>query len=93
MGRRRLRDGPYAVADEDEDELVVTARSKALDDELARLMGDSRVRAAALVGATFGLDPVELLAERSPFRVNVRIAAHNVIQNEARKANKPKGTS
>lgn len=93
MGRRGLRPGPYAVADDEEDDLVVTAASKALDDELNRLMGDRRVRAAALVGATFGLDPVELLAERSPFRVNVRIAAHNYLQNEARKANKPKGTS
>lgn len=87
MGRRGRRAGPYRVADDEEDEPgVVTARSKALTAELARLMGDGRVRAAALVGSTFHLDPVALLEEADPLKVNVRIAAHNYLQNEAEKA-------
>lgn len=89
MGRRGRRHGPYRVADDEEDELRVTARSKALDAELARLMGDGRLRAAALVGETFGLDPAELLAERDPFKVKVRVAAHNYLQNE-RKRQQPR---
>jgi hypothetical protein len=49
-------------------------------------MGDGRVRAAALVAATFHLDPVAVLDEPDPLKVNVRIAAHNYLQNEAEKA-------
>lgn len=55
-------------------------------------MGDGRVRAAALVGATFHLDPVALLAEPSPFRVKVRIAAHNYLQAQAKEASKKRTT-
>lgn len=89
MGRRGRRAGPYRVADGEEDELgVVTARSKALDAQLVRLMGDGRLRAAALVGQTFGQDPAALLEESDPFKVLVRLAAHNYLQNEAEKAHK-----
>lgn len=91
MGRRGRRAGPYRVGDDEEDELVVTARSRALDAELARLTSDGRVRAAALVAATFRLDPVAVLEERDPLKVNVRIAAHNYLQNEAEKARRRKG--
>ena len=92
MGRRGRRAGPYRVGDDDEDELgVVTARSRAIDAELARLTGDGRVRAAALVAATFHLDPVAVLDEPDPLKVNVRIAAHNYLQNEAEKARRRKG--
>lgn len=87
MGRRGRRHGPYRVADDEEDEPgVVTARSKAVDAQLARLMGDSRIRAAALIGDTFKLDPVLILDERDPLKVLVRLAAHNYLQNEAEKA-------
>lgn len=55
---------------------------------LARLEQDPRVRTAALVCGTFHLDPVEYLEERDAFKLLVRIAAHNVLQNEADKANK-----
>lgn len=87
MGRRGRRHGPYGVGD-DEDDLRVTARSLALDAELTRLMGDGRIIAAARVGASFGLDPVALLAERDPFNTKVRVAAHNVLQNDAKRAEK-----
>lgn len=95
MGRRGRRSGPYRVADDEADEPgVVSVRSKALDAELTRLTNDGRVRAAALVGKTFHLDPVALLEETDPLKVNVRIAAHNYLQNEAEKARrKNKGKS
>jgi hypothetical protein len=48
----------------------------------------ARVRSAALVGETFGLDPVAILEETDELKVLVRLAAHNVVQNEIRKANK-----
>ena len=89
MGRRGRRRGPYRVGDEDEDEpRVVTARSRALDAQLARLAADGRVRAAALIGSTFNLDPVAILEERDPVKVLVRLAAHNYLQNEAEKAHR-----
>ena len=86
MGRRSRRAGPYRVADDEEDEPRVTARSKAIDAQLARLMGDGRLRSAALVGDKFGLDPVVVLEEPDSFKVLVRIAALNYLQNEAEKA-------
>lgn len=88
MGRRGGR-GPYRLADDaDEDGVVVTARSRAVDAQLTRLTGDVRVKAAALVGASFGIDPVVLLDERDPLRTLIRIAAHNHLQNEKKRANK-----
>lgn len=52
------------------------------------LEADNRVRSAALVGQTFGLDPVMLLKEPDEFRVLVRLAAHNIVQSETTKANR-----
>ena len=49
-------------------------------------MGDGRLRSAALVGDKFGLDPVVVLEEPDSFKVLVRIAALNYLQNEAEKA-------
>jgi len=49
------------------------------------LEGDSRVRAAALISSTFGLDPVAVLAERRPLARLLRLAAHNVVVREENK--------
>lgn len=46
------------------------------------------VRAAALVANTFNLDPVLVLAETDALRRDVRLAAHNVVQSEVKKASK-----
>lgn len=51
-------------------------------------MADQRIRSAAIVGDKFGLDPVAVLEETDPFKVLVRIAALNYLQNEAEKAAK-----
>lgn len=98
MGRRGGRGGPYRVAGDDDDEDpagTITARGRALDDLIRRLEGDYRIRNAALVAETFGLDPVLLLEEVDPFKALVRLAAHNAVQNEhekaAKRANRGKG--
>lgn len=44
------------------------------------------MRAAAVVADTFALDPVAVLEERDPFKRLIRIAAHNIVQTETRKA-------
>lgn len=89
MGRRGRRRGPYRVGDDEDGEpRVVTARSRAIDAQLARLEADGRVRAAALVADTFKLDPVTVLAEPDLLNRLLRLAAHNVIQTETEKAHK-----
>lgn len=86
MGRRGRR-GPYRIADDEDGEpSIITARSRVIDAQLATLEADGRVRAAAIVGDTFKIDPVALLAERDPLKVLIRIAANNYLQNEAKKA-------
>lgn len=49
------------------------------------------------MGSEFGIDPVAVLEERSPFRMAVRIAAFRAVQNERdradRAANKGKGST
>ena len=44
-----------------------------------RLEADPRVRTAALIAATFGIDPVIVAAERDTLRRLFRLAAHNVV--------------
>lgn len=90
MGRRPLRDGPYAVGDEAQEvRLGVILHQRRDDRRRQYLEASGRVRAAALVASTFHLDPVEVLAERDPLRRLIRIAAHNVIQTEANKRPTP----
>lgn len=52
----------------------------------AQLEGDSRIRAAALIADTFKLDPVAVLEESHLLRRLVRLAAHNVVQTETKRA-------
>ncbi len=56
---------------------------------LARLVADPRVRAAAVIGDTFGIDPVAVLEERDPFKRLVRLAANNLLNAERERASKP----
>lgn len=84
MGRRGLRGGPYGVGD-DEAGGVLTPRQRAEKATADALERDGRVRAAAIVAHTFHLDPVRVLAEGDAFKRLVRIAAHNIIQNQANK--------
>lgn len=88
MGRRARRHvGPYELGeDEDGAPAPITAAGAAAKARLARLEADVRVRAAAMVAELFALDPAAVLAERDPLKVDVRIAAHNVVQDERRKA-------
>lgn len=90
MGRRGRRRGPYRVADDDdgEDAGRITPRARVLAARIAGYEHDSRVRAAALIGHTFGLDPVLVLDERSVLKRLLRLAAHNIVQTEQAKANK-----
>lgn len=92
MGRRPRgrRDGPYAVG---ADELDV-ARPQGPDGKLlARLEADVRVRNAALIAHTFpGLDPAAILDERDPLKRLLRLAAHNVVQDEAERARRRQKT-
>lgn len=91
MGRGVRRAGPYRVADDEEDEWgVVSHRATVIDAQLARLSADGRVRAAALVGYTFKLDPVMILEESDSLRALVRLAAHNYLQTEREKAARKK---
>lgn len=84
MGRAGQR-GPYGI---DEDSGVVSPHAQAARARLERLEHDPRVRTAALVCSTFHLDPVAYLDERDPFKLLLRIAAHNVVQTETSKASK-----
>lgn len=86
MGRRGQGVGPYRVGDEDLEDVYGYGSRR--DPRLDTLEADARIRSAALVGETFGLDPVLLLAETDELKVLVRLAAHNVVQNETRKANR-----
>lgn len=51
------------------------------------LEGDSRVRAAAAIAATFGRDPVAILEERRPLARLIRLAAHNIVIAEENRRN------
>lgn len=84
MGRRHLHGGPYAVGDEDEDGYPqpITIRQARYDRVRATLEGDSRVKAAALIAATFGQDPVMVLSESRTLARLVRLAAHNIVVRE-----------
>lgn len=86
MGRRRRQRGPHDADGLGEPRLsVVGTFYKAL---LGRLEADPRVRDAALIGEVFGLDPVAVLDEPKPFRRLLRVAAHNVVQDERERAEK-----
>lgn len=86
MGRRGLRHGPYDL-DEGEYVPLVVVRDGARTERILRALEESpRMRAAAIVAATFGRDPVSVLAETDPFKRLIRIAAHNIVQTEERKA-------
>ena len=91
MGRRGGPRGPYRVAGEDDDaDDHISPRATAEGQRLTTLEADTRVRAAALIGDTFGLDPIAVLAERDPLRRLIRIAAHNIVQNEHQRAQQRK---
>lgn len=51
------------------------------------LEDNGRVRAAALIAATFGLDPVAVLEERRPLARLIRLAAHNTVVREENRRN------
>lgn len=57
----------------------------------AQLEGDTRIRAAALIADTFNLDPVTVLEETNLLRRLVRLAAHNVVQTEAKRHGRGSG--
>lgn len=40
------------------------------------------MRAAALIAATFGIDPLVVLTERRPLARLARLAAHNIVVRE-----------
>lgn len=84
MGRGRLHRGPYGLGDDGEvvGGLIHAAQVR-VNARVEWLASDPRVRAAAIVASTFHLDPVALLADPSSLNREVRIAAHNVVQNEA----------
>jgi hypothetical protein len=84
--RRGPRDGPYRVGDEDLEDIY--GHQAPRDPRLETLEHDHRIRSAALIGDTFGLDPVLILEETDELKVLVRLAAHNVVQTETRKANR-----
>lgn len=91
MGRGGLRSGPYEL-DEGEFVPLVTYRANSRAERVRLFLeGDARVRAAALVGDTFNLDPVDVLDEADQLRRQVRVAAHNIVQRETAKANAPRG--
>lgn len=87
MGRRGTQGGPYGVGDEDE------AAQRPRDPRLVWLEGRPQLRDAAVVSETFGLDPVVVLGELDPFNVLVRLAAHNVVLDEQRKAEKKRAAA
>lgn len=90
MGRRGLHGGPYDVGGGGDEggpvPLVVVLTHQREARLLARLEASSRLRTAAIIGDTFNLDPVFVLEEDDALRRLVRIAAHNVVQDETRKA-------
>lgn len=92
MGRRGRRSGPvgpYRVVDDEEDGAArLTPRGAALTARLVGYEHDSRIRAAALISHTFGLDPVTVLGERIVLNRLLRLAAHNIVQTEQAKASK-----
>lgn len=92
MGRRGGHGGPYRVGEEDDPDedgwqpVLVTVRQQRVDAMRAQLEGDSRIRAAALIAETFKLDPVAVLDEPDVLRRLIRVAAHNVVQTEIKRA-------
>lgn len=62
-------------------------RGHYLRELLARLEKDARVREAAVVAYSLKLDPVAILDEPSLLKRLLRVAAHNVIQDELKRAN------
>lgn len=86
MGRRaRRHGGPYDLGEEGAGG-PITVAGAATRARLARLEADVRVRAAGAVAALFHLDPVLVLEESDPLKADVRIAAHNAVQDERNKA-------
>lgn len=86
MGRRGRPRGPYRVGDEEDGRL--SPQAEQVRRQLADLEADPRVRAAGLVAAEFGLDPVAILDERDVLKRLVRLAAYNIVQTETAKAQK-----
>lgn len=88
MGRRAQREqrGPYGLGEDDGAGTPITVAGAAAKARLARLEADVRVRAAAIVAATFHLDPAAVLDELDPLKADVRIAAHNVVQTAREQA-------
>lgn len=87
MGRRGRPRGPYRVGeDEEEDAGRLTPQAQQVRRQLADLEADQRVRAAGLIAAEFGLDPVAVLAERDVLKRLLRLAAFNIVQTENAKA-------
>ena len=91
MGRGGLRSGPYELDEGEYVPLVVYRANTRAERVRLFLEADPRVRAAALVGDTFNLDPVALLEEPDQLRRQVRVAAHNIVQAAIAKANAPRG--
>lgn len=88
MGRGPLRRGPYGVGDdEDGAPAPITVRQARHDTMRQRLEADPRVRAAALIAHTFGIDPVTVAAERDTLRRLFRLAAHNIVVADLNRRN------
>jgi hypothetical protein len=77
--------GPYGLGADEEgdddsgfDDSPAARRAREL---LATITADRRVRNAALIASTFGLDPVAVMSERDPLKRYVRLAAHNYVHS------------
>ncbi len=56
-----------------------------LVERLGRIQADRRVQNAALIGSTFGMDPVAVLEEPDELKRLVRLAAHNHVHSVRKK--------
>lgn len=75
----------YGAVDDLEDRRPPPIAHEQALDRIARLAEDARVRNAAQVASTFGMDPVTVLEETDDLKRLVRLAAARIVQDESRK--------
>jgi hypothetical protein len=73
----------------DDEEQLEEALTVGAEEDLAlveRFRTDPRVKAAAMIGHRFGLDPITVLAETDRLRKLLRLASARIVQDEEKRS-------